>query len=141
MTYSLNTLNADRANAPPSGLARFAHEMALVAGAAALGFWLLALLSHSLSDPAWSTTGSHDDVGNWGGQLGAWLADGSYYLLGFSVWWLVLAGARVSFDCEVSHVHDWATHHIVIGSVRQVHVDASTKPSLVYVDGSYRAIG
>ncbi|MBP6852060.1 MAG: flavin reductase family protein [Rhodoferax sp.] len=53
----------------------------------------------------------------------------------------VLAGARVSFDCEVSHVHDWATHHIVIGSVRHVHVDAATKPSLVYVDGSYRAIG
>ena len=95
MTYSLNTLNADRANAPPNGLARFAHEMALVAGAAVLGFWLLALLSHSLSDPAWSTTGSRNDVGNWGGQLGAWLSDASYYLMGFSVWWLMLAGWRV----------------------------------------------
>jgi flavin reductase (DIM6/NTAB) family NADH-FMN oxidoreductase RutF len=52
-----------------------------------------------------------------------------------------LAGARVSFDCEISHVHDWATHHIVIGTVRHVQVDATAKPSLVYVDGNYRAIG
>ncbi|MFP8777012.1 DNA translocase FtsK [Hydrogenophaga sp. RWCD_12] len=95
MTYSLNTLNADRANAPPSGLSRFAHEVALVAGALALGFWLVALLSHSLADPAWSTTGNRDLVGNWGGQFGAWLSDASYYLFGFSVWWLVFAGLRV----------------------------------------------
>ena len=94
MTYSLNTLNADRANAPPSGWSRFAHEIALVAGAVALGFWLLALASHSLVDPAWSTTGIGDEVGNWGGQLGAWLADASYYFFGFSVWWLLLAGCR-----------------------------------------------
>ena len=95
MTYSLNTLNADRANAPPSGISRFAHEVALVVGAALLGLWLLSLLSHSLADPAWSTTGTQDRVGNWAGQLGAWLADGSYFLFGFSVWWLVLAGLRV----------------------------------------------
>jgi flavin reductase (DIM6/NTAB) family NADH-FMN oxidoreductase RutF len=53
----------------------------------------------------------------------------------------LLAGARASFECEVAHVHDWATHHIVIGTVRQVLVDDAAKPSLVYVDGSYRAIG
>jgi S-DNA-T family DNA segregation ATPase FtsK/SpoIIIE len=29
------------------------------------------------------------------GRLGAWLADGSYFLLGFSVWWCVAAGVRV----------------------------------------------
>ena len=95
MTYSLNTLNADRASAPPGGVARFAHEVALVGGALVLGFWLMALLSHSLADPAWSTTGSQGEVGNWGGQLGAWLADASYFLFGFSVWWLVLAAVRV----------------------------------------------
>jgi flavin reductase (DIM6/NTAB) family NADH-FMN oxidoreductase RutF len=53
----------------------------------------------------------------------------------------LLAGARASFECEVAHVHDWATHHIVIGTVRQVLVNDTAKPSLVYVDGSYRAIG
>jgi S-DNA-T family DNA segregation ATPase FtsK/SpoIIIE len=94
MTYSLNTLNADRGPAAPAGVSRFAQEIGLVLGAAALAFWLLALLSHSLADPAWSTTGTAAEVGNWGGRLGALLADWSYYLLGFSVWWLFLAGVR-----------------------------------------------
>ena len=68
MTYSINTLNADRANPPVSGVSRFAHELALVLGAALLGFWLIALLSHSLNDPAWSTTGNEGDVPNGGGN-------------------------------------------------------------------------
>jgi DNA segregation ATPase FtsK/SpoIIIE, S-DNA-T family len=94
MTYSLNTLNADRSGTTPAGLARFAREAGLVLGAAALVFWLLALISHSGADPAWSTTGSALEMTNWGGRAGALLADGSYYLLGFSVWWAFLAGAR-----------------------------------------------
>ncbi|MGE4236629.1 DNA translocase FtsK, partial [Hydrogenophaga sp.] len=94
MTYSLNTLNAERNSASPAGVSRFAQEIGLVLGAAALAFWLLALLSHSLADPAWSTTGSLAEPGNWGGHLGALLADWSYYLLGFSVWWLFLVGLR-----------------------------------------------
>jgi S-DNA-T family DNA segregation ATPase FtsK/SpoIIIE len=57
MTYSLNTLNNDAAHATPSGLRRFAHEFGLLLGAAGLLFWLMALLSHSLQDPAWSTSG------------------------------------------------------------------------------------
>ena len=94
MPYSSNTLNVDRARQPPGGVGRFAQEIGMVLGAAALAFWLLALLSHSPADPAWSTTGRQPEVGNWGGRLGALLADGSYYLLGFSVWWCFLAGIQ-----------------------------------------------
>src|SRR5690606_15375635 len=95
MTYSLNTLNADRRDASaPSGIARFAQEIGLVLGAAALAFWLIALLSHSLADPAWSTTGTSPDVRNWAGRLGAIVADASYFLFGFSVWWCFAAGVR-----------------------------------------------
>ena len=94
MTYSLNTLNADTASPQPSGLSRFAQEIGLVFGAAILLFWLVALLSHSPADPAWSTSGTAGQVHNWGGKLGAWVADVSYYLLGFSVWWCVLAASR-----------------------------------------------
>jgi DNA segregation ATPase FtsK/SpoIIIE, S-DNA-T family len=83
MTYSLNTLNADRAQQAPGGVARFAQEIGLVLGAAGLAFWLLALVSHSLADPAWSTTGTAAEAGNWAGRLGALLADWSYFLLGF----------------------------------------------------------
>lgn len=95
MTYSLNTLNKDNAHGAPTGLKRFAHEFALLLGAAGLLFWLIALVSHSLQDAAWSTSGAGTgEVMNWGGRTGAWLADLSYYLLGMSVWWLLLAGVR-----------------------------------------------
>jgi S-DNA-T family DNA segregation ATPase FtsK/SpoIIIE len=58
-----------------------------------LVFWLLALASYSAPTPAFSTSGG-GAIRNWGGRLGAWLADGSYFLLGYSVWWCVAAGVR-----------------------------------------------
>ncbi len=98
MTYSLNTLNASTGNktaARPAG-ARFGHEMGLFAGLLVLVFWLLALLSYSPQDAAWSTSGVGASalVHNWAGRVGAWVADGSYFLLGFSVWWCVAAALR-----------------------------------------------
>jgi S-DNA-T family DNA segregation ATPase FtsK/SpoIIIE len=96
MTYSLHTLN--QAGAPAGGsarpAARFAAEIVLLLGGAALAFWLLALLSYDPTDAAFSTSGSGAAPRNWGGRLGAWLADGSYFLLGFSAWWCVVAAAR-----------------------------------------------
>jgi flavin reductase (DIM6/NTAB) family NADH-FMN oxidoreductase RutF len=53
----------------------------------------------------------------------------------------LLIGSRVSFECEVSHVHEWATHHIVIGSVLDVHFSRVTSQSLAYTDGKYHAVG
>lgn len=96
MTYSLHTLTdgAPAAPGPRTGLARFAHETALVLGAVALVFWLLAMASHSPFDAAFSTSGDGAPVRNWGGRLGAWLADGSYFLLGYSAWWCLAAGLR-----------------------------------------------
>jgi S-DNA-T family DNA segregation ATPase FtsK/SpoIIIE len=96
MTYSLNTLNGASAAAsgPRAGLARFAHETALVLGAVALVFWLLAMVSHSSLDAAFSTSGDGGPVYNWGGRLGAWLSDACYFLLGYSAWWCVAAGVR-----------------------------------------------
>ncbi|MEO5669058.1 MAG: DNA translocase FtsK 4TM domain-containing protein [Ramlibacter sp.] len=96
MTYSLNTLNdsgRDHASAR-AGVGRFVHEFALVLGGVALVFWLLALLSYSQQDAAFSTSGTSGAIHNWGGRLGAWLADASYFLLGFSVWWCFAAGVR-----------------------------------------------
>ncbi len=98
MTYSLNTLQSAagpaRGTPPRSGFGRYAHEFALVLGAVALLFWLLALLTYSPQDAAFSTSGAGGPLANWGGRLGAWLADGSYFLLGFSVWWCLAAGVR-----------------------------------------------
>lgn len=97
MTYSLNTLNnSSRAGGMParSGWSRFANEFVLVAGFVLLAFWVLALLSYSVQDAAWSTSGDGGAIRNRGGRLGAWLADWSYFLLGFSVWWCFAAGVR-----------------------------------------------
>ncbi len=112
MTYSLNTLNADRSSQDSSGIPRFIHEAALIVGAMLLAFWLLALFSHSLSDPAWSTTGLQAEAGNWGGRLGAWLADVSYYLFGFSVWWLVVAALRMWLSALAARLRGTATEPV-----------------------------
>ncbi|MBQ0133147.1 MAG: DNA translocase FtsK 4TM domain-containing protein, partial [Comamonas sp.] len=96
MTYSSNALNAHPAkNAPRNGFARFGHEICLIAGALGLLFWLLAMLSYSMVDPAWSTSGSSDNplVYNWMGRLGAMLADACYFGFGLSAWWLLVIGA------------------------------------------------
>ena len=98
MTYSLNTLNhPGRSDNKPnrSGWSRFANELMLIGGLVFLTFWLLALLTYSLQDEAWSTSGSGGSALNRGGRLGAWLADASYYLLGMSVWWCWVAAVRV----------------------------------------------
>ena len=104
MTYSLDTLNSR--NSPvasaPAGVKRFAHEVSLILSLVGLVFWLAALLSYSSQDAAWSTSGTAEAASgvqlaarNWGGHLGAWVADASYFLLGFSAWWALAAGCRV----------------------------------------------
>ena len=97
MTYSLHTLNSSsqEVSPPASGAARFVNEIALVAGFVALLLWLISLLSYSPQDPAWSTSGSGMVMHNQVGRLGAWMADVSYFVLGFSVWWCVAAGWRI----------------------------------------------
>ncbi|MBA2672096.1 DNA translocase FtsK [Ramlibacter sp.] len=96
MTYLLHTLTqpAPALPGPRAGTVRFLHELALVAGLAAMVFWLLAMLSYSPQDPAFSTSGIGAPLRNWGGRLGAWISDGSYFLLGYSVWWCFAAGLR-----------------------------------------------
>jgi DNA segregation ATPase FtsK/SpoIIIE, S-DNA-T family len=96
MTYSLDTLNTSRAAMAPArgGVGRFAHEIGLVLGAAGLLFWLLALVTYSQQDAAFSTSGTGLATRNLGGHLGAWIADASYFLLGFSAWWCLAAGLR-----------------------------------------------
>ncbi|MCS6810912.1 MAG: DNA translocase FtsK 4TM domain-containing protein [Tepidimonas sp.] len=94
MSRTAHAIHADLAAPAARGLRRFAQELVLLAGAAALGLALLALLTHHPADPAWTTSGSGVGYRNWGGRVGAWLADLGYALLGASVWWLVLAGLR-----------------------------------------------
>ncbi|MEY4139678.1 MAG: hypothetical protein RLZZ371_1860 [Pseudomonadota bacterium] len=95
MTYSLNTFNASGAGTARHGLIRFAKEIALFLGFVVLALWIMALLTYSTQDAAWSTSGSGGMAHNLAGQLGAWVADASYFLFGFSVWWCVAVAVRV----------------------------------------------
>lgn len=52
----------------------------------------VALASFRMRDPSWSRSiTALDEVGNFGGLLGAYLSDIVYYLFGLSGWWLVAA--------------------------------------------------
>jgi DNA segregation ATPase FtsK/SpoIIIE, S-DNA-T family len=96
MTYSLNTLNSSKVSASiPRGLVRYASEISLVVSFGLLALWLIALLSYSMQDAAWSTSGSGLPVRNLVGRVGAWVADISYCLAGFSIWWCVAVAVRV----------------------------------------------
>ncbi len=110
MTYSLDTLitpSRPLTTSRQSGAGRFVVEMGLVLAAALLGFWLLAMLSYSALDPAWSTSGRGLALHNRGGRVGAWVADASYYLFGFSVWWGFAAAVRAWLAALAA----WLRHH------------------------------
>ena len=53
---------------------------------------LIALLTHSPLDAAFSTSGSGDAARNSVGALGAWWSDLLLFLFGFSAWWLMALG-------------------------------------------------
>ena len=76
-------------------MGRFANEIALIAGFVLLTLWLIALLTYSPHDAAWSTSGAGTSLANRAGRLGAWVADVSYFLMGFSAWWCVAVGLRL----------------------------------------------
>jgi len=146
MSYSLHTLhNPTDTSRPParSGISRFAHEIALVLGLVALVFWVLALLTHSAQDAAFSTSGHGGPVRNWGGRLGAVLSDLSYFLAGFSVWWCVAAGVRAWFsslaqwlraDVDVTPARSAGRQRLVfwIGLVLLVSASAALEWSRLY---------
>jgi len=104
MTFPLGSLRGEagssavaRRGAAPAddaALALWRTKALLVVGAVAWLLALIALLTHSPSDAAFSTSGSGSAVRNKAGVLGAWFADGLYVLFGFSAWWLMLVGAR-----------------------------------------------
>ena len=127
MTYSLDTLNAQNSATatPPSGVRRFTQEVGLIFGLLGLLFGLLAFTSYSFQDVAWSTSGNVQAPGatpggiyNWSGRLGAYLADAGYFLLGFSVWWLLVAGFSVWLSALAQWLRAEALHRKPLNSNR-----------------------
>ena len=53
---------------------RLREGLFLIAVACAV-FLLIALLTYHTGDPGWLSTGQNIKIANWGGRVGAWLAD------------------------------------------------------------------
>ncbi|HEX6706724.1 MAG TPA: DNA translocase FtsK 4TM domain-containing protein [Albitalea sp.] len=113
MTFPLGSLRSDtgassaastssgtytRSNAAPSGDGHvhpsWKSQLLLLAGGVAWLLALLAMLTHSAADPAFSTSGSMPLAQNKAGALGAWFSDLAYFLLGYSAWWLMAITLR-----------------------------------------------
>ena len=80
--------------APPALLARLRQQALLIVGAVAWLLFVLALATHHLGDPGFSTSGGGGPLHNKAGVIGAWLSDLGLFLFGYSVWWLVPVGLR-----------------------------------------------
>ncbi len=73
---------------------RWRRQAMLLLGGVAWLLFVLALLTHQSADPAFSTSGTGEAVGNKVGLLGARVSDAVLYLFGFSAWWLVPVALR-----------------------------------------------
>jgi DNA segregation ATPase FtsK/SpoIIIE, S-DNA-T family len=99
MTFPLGSLSADGGAAGAGQSAAGAampmrRQLWLLAGAVLWLLAMLALITHHGADPGFSTSGTGEPLRNKAGQFGAWASDFALFLLGHSVWWLPLVGAR-----------------------------------------------
>lgn len=57
----------------------------------AIWVWFsISLFTYSKTDAAWSTTGLTDSITNWGGFIGAYMADILFFLFGMSAYWIFI---------------------------------------------------
>lgn len=86
-----NVYAKDAANLPSPAIPL---GLQLLLGGALLVLWVIALLTYSSWDAAFSTSGEVDTISNWLGKPGAWVADVCYFCFGFSAWVGVAAALR-----------------------------------------------
>ncbi|MFA9419910.1 MAG: DNA translocase FtsK [Gammaproteobacteria bacterium] len=59
------------------------REAGMLISLAVATYFIVALYSYDAQDAAWSHSGTNDEIHNFGGVAGAWIADLSFYLFGF----------------------------------------------------------
>jgi S-DNA-T family DNA segregation ATPase FtsK/SpoIIIE len=74
----------------PSSLSKLAREARWILFASLAAYLTLVVATYHATDPGWSHSVVTDRVLNSGGRFGAWVADLTLYLFGFSVWWWVI---------------------------------------------------
>ncbi|WP_334187250.1 DNA translocase FtsK [Noviherbaspirillum sp.] len=117
--YNRNT-NANQAQPLPGRLVRLLSEARWFALAGMTVYLLLIFLTYSKLDPGWSQASVVPKLNNWGGRLGAWLADLMLFVFGASAWWWCVLAMRSAFvgyrrlsqrfllqkEPEVEHMHE-----------------------------------
>jgi DNA segregation ATPase FtsK/SpoIIIE, S-DNA-T family len=73
---------------------RLRQQLLLTAAAVAWFLALLALLTHTSSDPGFTTSGNGTQVRNKVGPLGALVSDTALFMFGMSIWWVPVLAAR-----------------------------------------------
>ncbi|HRD95062.1 MAG TPA: DNA translocase FtsK 4TM domain-containing protein [Rubrivivax sp.] len=99
MAFPLGSLQAEGAELGATsvgleGLARWRQQAWLLGGGLLWLLFVLALLTHHPSDPAFTTSGSGEALRNRAGLLGARVSDLALFLFGHSAWWLLPVGLR-----------------------------------------------
>src|SRR5688572_29664895 len=107
MTFPLGSLRADGASPgttysrdgkPAAGAephtASWKAQAVVFAGGVAWLLLLLALATHHIGDPAFSTSGGAAGTLTRAGAAGAWVSDILFVLFGYSAWWIVLISLR-----------------------------------------------
>ena len=59
------------------------REAGMLISLAVATYFIVALYSYDAQDAAWSHSGTNNEIHNFGGVAGAWIADLSFYLFGF----------------------------------------------------------
>ena len=75
----------------PNRLLRLLSEARWLGFAVISVYLTLIFFTFSVQDPGWSHATSINRASNWGGLIGAWLADLFLYIFGFSAWWFCVA--------------------------------------------------
>jgi S-DNA-T family DNA segregation ATPase FtsK/SpoIIIE len=87
-SYTRNTAPPEQL---PNRLVRLLSEARWLALAVLTAYLILILMSYSKLDPGWSHANVVPKLHNWGGRIGAWMADLMLYVFGFSAWlWCVM---------------------------------------------------
>jgi DNA segregation ATPase FtsK/SpoIIIE, S-DNA-T family len=85
-SYS-RTAPVDAPTPLPNRLLRLLSEARWLGFAVVSVYLTLIFFTFSVQDPGWSHATSVNRASNWGGLIGAWLADLFLYIFGFSAWW------------------------------------------------------
>jgi len=93
-TTQAYTRNTAEAPEMPSRLVRLLSEARWIAIAGVTAYLLIVFLTYSKADPGWSQAAVVDDISNWGGRTGAWVADLLLFVFGFSAWWFCVLCLR-----------------------------------------------